>query len=127
MPNGFPIEQKAKILVECDFATDKEIAARWNVSTRTIENYRSQLKTDPQLLIEYNKHKDLFAADWVKDASRGIKTFIATLETVVKRKNPKDAQWITATATAAKFIGELSIAYTALTDESSIDSESTET
>ena len=127
MPNGYPLHQKAKILIECDFATDKEISGRWNITTRTIENYRAQLKTDPALLIEYNRLKDIFSREWVNDASRGIKTFISALETVVKRKNPKDAQWITATATAIKCVGELSIAYTALADEPTVDQQSKET
>ena len=127
MPNGYPLRQKAQILAEADLQPDKVISGRWKITTRTIERYRAELKTDLELLTEYNKQKDLFAKAWVDDASRGIKTFISTLETVVRRKNPKDAQWITATATAAKFIGELSIAYTALTDEPAPDSEGTET
>ncbi|MEM9264490.1 MAG: hypothetical protein AAGA46_03105 [Cyanobacteria bacterium P01_F01_bin.13] len=126
MPNGLPLEQKAQVLAESDYATDKEVAGRWKIGVRTLENYRSQLKTDPNLLAEYHKQKTKLSVAWVDDASKTIKVCAETVQDLCKKKNPKHALLIQSVAGAAKIFGELNIAYTALTDEPSPDSESTE-
>ena len=127
MPNGLPLEQKAQVLAETDYSTDKEIAGRWRIGVRTIENYRSQLKTDPELLAEYHRQKHRLSISWVDDASKTIKVCAETVQDLCKKKNPKHAMLIQSVATAAKVFGELNIAFTALADEPTADQQSKET
>lgn len=127
MPNGLPIEQKAQVLAETDYSTDKAVAGRWKIGVRTIENYRSQLKTDPELLAEYQEQKRRLSISWVDDASKTIKVCANTIQDLCEKKNPKHAMLISSIAGAAKIFGELNIAYTALADEPATDQQSKET
>lgn len=119
-------EKKAKILIDSESNTDKVVAGRWNIGVRTLERMRSQLETDDALRACYEKEKQeaaerqhKIATQWVGDACRLIKTSASELETVIKRKNPKDANWITAVAGAAKSFAEMQISHAVLMDEPS--------
>lgn len=118
MPNGYPPDQKAMILAECDFGNDAEVAEKWGITRRTVCNYRKQLSEDPALLKLYTEKKKAFAASWVDDACQAIKIGALAYQELCKKKNPKDAMLIQAIAAGAKVFGDLNIAYTALVDSS---------
>ena len=115
------------ILAECDFGSDSEVAERWGITRRTVSNYRRQLTDDAELLGLYQRKKKEFATSWVDDACKSIKVGALAYQRLCREGGAKDAMLIQAIVAGVKVFGELNVAYTALTDESSSDSESTET
>ncbi len=122
---AFNAERASKILVEADFANDDEVAERWGITSRTIRNYRSRLETDKELSMLFQLKKQMFCRSWVDDASETIKVGATRLKQLIRvASTEEDAKVIHAIAGACKIMGELNIAYTALTDEPSPDLES---
>ena len=43
------IEKAALILAESEFSSDHAMAERWGISTKTIQRYRGEAASDPEL------------------------------------------------------------------------------
>lgn len=123
----FPTEKAACILVEAEFMGDIKAAEKWDVTSRTIRNYRTRLTSDADLLRLFEAKKKLFAESWVDDATAALKAGAKRLKDLFSDGTSDDSFLITAIAGGCKVLGELNITYTALADEPATDSESSET
>lgn len=115
MARKYNDHEVAKILVEADFATDAVVCGKWEIAPRTLYNYRRKLEVNPDLAVQYQKMKRMFADTWVEDAAAALKAGSLRLKDMFKHASTeKDAAVIKAIAEACKTLGELSITYNAL-------------
>lgn len=65
-------ERAAAILVDAAYLGDEKAAKKWDVTTRTIENYRSRLKTDPKLSDLFARKRAAAEGNWVSELKRAL-------------------------------------------------------
>lgn len=101
---------------------DTKTAEKWDVTTRTIRNYRTQLTSNDELFKLFEQKKKIFAESWVEDATAALKAGAERLKSLFAHGSSDDADLINAIAAGCKVLGELNITYTALTDEPELNS-----
>ena len=117
MAQKFPYEKASSILAEAELFGDDATAKRWGITSRTIYNYRGRSASDPKLSESFTLKKRILMIDWQSDATKTIKVGLTELN----RRMPlaateEDAKVIHAIAGACKIVGELKIAYEALSE-----------
>ncbi|ARV58044.1 hypothetical protein BZZ01_04810 [Nostocales cyanobacterium HT-58-2] len=111
----FPYERAAVVLAESELFGDKQTAKRWGISDRTIRNYRTRMSEDEHLAALFHLKKEALTKDWQSDATKALKVSLNKLVELVQDNGKPDQ--IHAVAGAVKIVGELKIAFEALTDE----------
>ncbi|AFD27743.1 hypothetical protein [Deinococcus gobiensis] len=72
MAQPFNYERAAAILVDAAYLGDGEAAKKWQVTTRTIQNYRAKLKTDPLLSQFFARKRARAEGNWVGELRRSL-------------------------------------------------------
>lgn len=118
-------ERAAAILVDAAYLGDEVAAKKWNVTTRTVENYRARLKTDSKLSELFARKRAAAEGNWASELKRGLMAtmrkatmIVECIEPVVVVEDPEtgfQTQEVNMPAlrtliAAGKELGELAIA-----------------
>jgi hypothetical protein len=124
MPNRKPSapkytpERASAILAEAEFWGDEQICKKWQITRRTLRNYRVRLRVDDELSQLFLVKKRLLMIDWQEDATQALKIALSELSRRIPiAASEEDAKLIHAIAGACKIVGELKIQYEALVDD----------
>lgn len=110
MPSKIPDQTIAQILAETDLYSDKEVAQRWALSTRSIERYRQRLQSDPVLAGIVGEKREKLTAMWVHDATQFLVVALRQLqERCRSAKTKEDAECLRAIADCLQIVGELRV------------------
>ncbi|MBD2019200.1 helix-turn-helix domain-containing protein [Leptolyngbya sp. FACHB-36] len=113
----FKYELAAIALAEAAVARDEVIAAKYGVSTRTIQRWRNRMTTDSQLACLVTLKKQQLAERWAVDAGLWLQGLAGTVLgnaalPLAKGETPSDR--IHSAAGAFKIISEASMGWSAL-------------
>lgn len=106
----------ATILAECACAQASVIAARYDVTTETIRNYRKLAARDAEFASLVAKKTALLESEWKDTAIRFLRTGLRKLEQLVDGATYAPGV-IREVAGAVKVVGELQIVKAALSGE----------
>lgn len=99
-------ELSAQILAEAEFANDKVVCARYNISERTLWRWRAQATEDRKLADLVSRKRSEIESEWVTDAIRTIRCQFEFLRRAADQADPKDPAAIHAIAGAMKLLGD---------------------
>lgn len=104
----YPIEQKARIIVDASLTTDRKAANKHDCSRRSIQNWRDELDTNTELQERVTElWKEVRKADdWVEDATDTIRTALAFLRTAFDELDPSDPEAVEAVTEATRTLSE---------------------
>jgi hypothetical protein len=105
---GYPIETKARAIVDAALTTDREAAEKHEVSRKSIERWRSELDTDPELQARFTElwEEVRAAGDWVEDSTDTIRTALSFLRTAMNELDPSDPEAVEAVTEALNTLVE---------------------
>ena len=115
-PN-FNSERAAMILADASVMGDAAAAAKWDVSDKTVRNYRARASNNPDFAALYRKKQLSISSAWSEDAGRFLGKALAKLEKLVEQAD--DPKYIHDVAGAIKVVGELRIAKEVLSEPES--------
>lgn len=118
MAQRFNAERAARILSDAIDTTDVLAATKHGVTTRTIENYRVRLETDPSFAALVSKLRKASETQWQGERILALRTTMSKMVELVK--GAETIADLPAVTQAARVLGELQIASEAL-DVSDID------
>jgi hypothetical protein len=98
---AYPTETKA-------LTTDREAAEKHDLSRKSIERWRSELDTDPELQARFTElwEEVRAAGDWVEDATNTIRTALSFLRTAMDELDPSDPDAVRAVTEAIGTLAE---------------------
>lgn len=100
----------AEVLVTAAYQGDKAAAQRFEITTRTVENYRARLATDPALSDLFARKRKLVEADWSAELPSAIRASVAFLARAAATADPADPDAIHSVAGALKILSETAAA-----------------
>jgi len=104
----FKPERAATILVEAAFTSDEQAAKRWDVSVRSLLNWRNRLDDDLEFAAIFHHKKDVFEANWSLDLLPAMYSAIDYL----KRASTQDTyspEYIHAVAGGLKILSDVRV------------------
>ena len=106
----------AQMLLEAVIGGDKVVAAKYGVSTRTIQRIRKRAETgsDTKLSEEVAKKKQLAEREWSKRVPEAMGAAVNFLETAARQADPKDPGAIHSIAGALKMLSEVAATWKVL-------------
>lgn len=81
-------ERAAAILVDAAYLGDEVAAKKWDVTTRTIENYRTRLKTDVKLSELFARKRAAAEGNWVSELKRALRTGLSKAAQIIECIEP---------------------------------------
>lgn len=102
MRGGFDYDRAAAILVEAAYYGDQKAAQRWDISERTIYNYRKRAKTDEKLSDLFKSKRATFERSWADELPGSIKAGIDFLKRAAQSADHNNPDVIHAIAGALK-------------------------
>lgn len=100
-------DRVAAILVEALYYGDQETAKRWDITTRTIQNYRARLDDDAELSVIFADKKAAFETEWANEVPAALRSAVRFLMRAGEEADPSDPQAIHAVAGALKMLAEV--------------------
>lgn len=113
-PN-FDRARALRILVDAEQFGDAKAVATWEISMRTLFNYRARLRNDPELAALFNRLRAEEEEDWKLARQRFLRDGINKLRELVAQAT---VQQLGAVAKAIELIGNLDVASKALSHAS---------
>jgi hypothetical protein len=107
MPRSFNYTRAAAALVEACLKPDKKVALAYGVSIRTIEYWRSRLKTDPLLQREYKKMAQEKLAQWVSTIPESLELAIGFISVAARSGDTTDPKMVEAITGAIATLNEV--------------------
>lgn len=105
----FDYERAAMILAEMPFNDDATLSQRYKISIRTLERYRSRLRTDEKLAAFVAAKKAALEREWANELAPAIREAIRFLQRAAREAHPGDPNAIHAVAGALKILSEVSM------------------
>ncbi len=99
----------AVVLVEAAYRGDDEAAARWNVTTTSIRNWRARLDQDAEFCAIFANKKDRFEAGWRDELGSALRAGIDFLRRAAMVANPRDHEVIFSIAGAVKILADVNV------------------
>jgi len=103
----FNYERAATALAEAAFTDDLTASQRHGVSLRTLERYRSRLRTDEKLAAFVAAKKAALEREWASSLAPAIREAIRFLQRAAREADPGDPNAIYAVAGALKILSEV--------------------
>lgn len=106
------LNRAAQILCDAAYLGDAKAAEKWKITTRTIESYRSRLRTDPQLSALFGTLRVKLEEDWRSGLSQAIKTGVQKMTRLIElapEGDTFDAKALEAVTNAVKVLTEIQI------------------
>jgi hypothetical protein len=111
-PKNFNADRAATILVDAAYLGDPRAAEKWKVTTRTIENYRARLKSDPHFSALFATKRAAAEGNWKHELGRALTTSIRKLAALIENTDPtilSTPAAIEAVTGAVKALSEIAI------------------
>lgn len=102
----FKPDRAASILVEAAYSGDDQAARKWQVSVRSIANWRNRLDEEPEFAAIFHHKKEIFEANWALDLLPAIYSSIDYLKRAAQRKRYSH-QMVHAVAGALKILSDV--------------------
>jgi hypothetical protein len=104
-------ERAARILTDAAYYGDEKSAEKWEITSKTIRNYRERLKTDPQLSALFQKFRQKFEAEWKPELARSIFVTVRKIAEMVEAVDTAHpcAEMLEALTGAVKALSEIAI------------------
>lgn len=109
MPKSLNYERAATVLAEAAFTNDPTASQRHGISLRTLERYRSRLRTDEKLAAFVAAKKVALEREWANELAPAIREAIHFLQRAAREADPGDPNAIHAVAGALKILSEVSM------------------
>jgi hypothetical protein len=109
MSRSFNYERAAGALVDAIFSGDKAAAEKWDVSTRSIEEWRSRLKEDEELLALFKSKKHAREKTWASEIPQVIQDGLRFVSDAIKHANPEDPEALKAVVGALKVLMDIDL------------------
>lgn len=112
MSKQFDAERAALILCDAVFLTDEKAAEKWNVTRRTVTNYRDRLNTDPLFAQIFQTTRQSLEGNWKSELSRAITTGVKKMARMIEAApdgSTFDAKALEAVTGAVKALSEIQI------------------
>jgi hypothetical protein len=106
------LHRAAQILCDAAYLGDAKTAEKWKITTRTIESYRSRLRTDPQLAGLFGTLRVKLEEDWRSGLAQAIKTGVQKMTRLIElapEGDTFDAKALEAVTNAVKVLTEIQI------------------
>ena len=100
----FPYDKASSALVDAIFMGDRAAAQKWEVSTRTVEEWRSRLHTDEKLQAEFKRKKRLRENAWATEIPETIKAGLKFIKDATSHCDPADPDAVKAIASSLKIL-----------------------
>lgn len=110
MRNGINVDRATSVLVEAVYFGDKEAARRYDLSIRTIDNYRRRVNTDKDFAQLFKQKKAEFERNWADEIPAAIRAGTRFLLKSFQEADHTDATVIHAVAGAMKILTEIGLA-----------------
>lgn len=117
------LERAAAILVDAAYLGDEVAAKKWNVTTRTIQNYRKELKSNAKLSELFARKRAAAEGNWVSELKRALRTTLSkatqiieciepviVVETELGQEQQVNIQGLKILVAAGKDLGEIALA-----------------
>lgn len=88
MAHQLNYERAAAILVDAAYLGDEQAAKKWNITVRTIFNYRERLKTDTKLSELFMRKRRAAEGNWVSELKRALRTTLDKATQIVECIEP---------------------------------------
>jgi seryl-tRNA synthetase len=107
----YSLEKKARTLVDASLKTDREAAEKNDVSRKSIQRWRKDLRTDEELQARFAELWETVreAEDWAEDATDTIRTACSFLRTAFEDLDPSDPEAVEAVTKALRTLAEASM------------------
>ncbi|MBW4598997.1 MAG: hypothetical protein KME29_05115 [Calothrix sp. FI2-JRJ7] len=109
MSRSFNYERAAGALVDAIFSGDKAAAEKWDVSTRSIEEWRSRLKEDEELLALFKSKKQAREKSWASEIPDTIQAGLKFVKDATSHSDPADPEAIKAIVGALKVLMDIDL------------------
>ena len=108
---AYSTETKARAIVDSALMTDREAAEKHDLSRKSIERWRRELDTDPELQARFTElwEEVRAAEDWVEDATDTIRTALSFLRTAMDELDPSDPDAVRAVTEAIGTLAEAKV------------------
>jgi hypothetical protein len=100
----FNYDKASFALVDALFMGDKAAAEKWEVSTRTIEDWRSRLPEDDKLQSEFKKKKRSRENAWATEIPETIKSALQFIKSATNHCDPADPEAVKAISGSLKIL-----------------------
>jgi len=117
MTKGRPFnhERAASVLVDAAYLGDEAAAKKWAITTRTIDNYRARLKTDPILSAKFRQKRQVAEGHWADELKRALGGTFRKIAMIVESIEIPEHGMVSALqfemlVAASKTLGEIAIA-----------------
>lgn len=114
MPQEFNLVRAAAALVEASLKSDREVAAAFGVSVRSIESWRSRLTWDERLQGEVKKLADQKLGQWVSGIPKFLEDAIQFVRQAAQQGDPTDPEMVEAVTTAIATLNEVMVVQDAI-------------
>lgn len=102
-------ERIAEILVEAYITRDdRKTAERYQVTDRTLRNWRSQLDKDPELSALFREKKAKASEGWADEVPGALRAAVTFLRRSAEEGDPTDPDMVHSVAGAMKLLSEVS-------------------
>lgn len=108
---AFDPERAAMILLDALTMGDGKAAEKWGCTTRTVENHRQRLTTDPGFSAFFRHRHEAASRGWSSVRLKFLRKAIAKLEELVDKAGPDQIRDV---SEAVKTVGELQVVSDAL-------------
>lgn len=103
----FDRDRAAKILIDAATLGDAKACEKWNVTVRTLQNYRQRLAGDPELSQVFAEKKALQDKTWADEIPEMLKAGIDFLKRAAQEAEARDPDAVHAIAGAVKIVSEV--------------------
>jgi hypothetical protein len=105
----FNYDKASFALIDALFMGDRAAAEKWEVSTRTIEDWRSRLQTDDKLQSEFNKKKKARENTWAGEIPETIGAALGFIKSATNHCSPEDPEAVKAISGALKILLDIDL------------------
>ncbi|MCC6649093.1 MAG: hypothetical protein IT374_26430 [Polyangiaceae bacterium] len=106
---GIDRERVATVLVEASLQGDKKTSERYDITTRTLQNWRNRLSQDVELSRLFAAKKKLATEEWASGLAPAIRGAIDFLHRATNDADVKDPAVIHAIAGALKILSGVAV------------------
>ncbi|PQJ26741.1 hypothetical protein BSZ35_19015 [Salinibacter sp. 10B] len=105
---SYSTETKARAIIDAALTTDREAAEEHGCSRKSIERWRNQLDSDPELMARLAELWDDVreADDWVEDATDTIRNALSFLRTAFDELDASDPEAVEAVTQAIETLAD---------------------
>lgn len=109
MSRFFNYERAASALVDAIFEGDKKAAEKWDVSTRSIEEWRSRLREDEELEQLFKSKRKAREKTWASEIPEVIRDGLKFIKDATSHGDPGDPEMVKAITSAVKVLTDVDL------------------